>query len=174
VGTMAVEFSGDSASLSYTVNGILVNKTIRKQVYGSRPAACRATDAGRDALTNYQDLWWNPAESGWGMNITHQDDILFATLFTYDASGRGLWLVMSDGPRQDDGAYAGDLYTTTGPAFDATPFTPIGPANLTKVGTLRLRFSSGTEGTLTYTLNGTTVVKAITRQVFSAPLPACS
>jgi hypothetical protein len=174
VGTMTVEFSGDSASLAYTVNGIAVNKTIRKQVFGARPAICRATDASRAALANYQDLWWNPAESGWGINITHQDDILFATLFTYAASGQGLWLVMSDGRRQVDGSYLGDLYTTTGPAFNATPFPPIGPSNLTNVGTLRLQFASGTDATLTYTFNGTTVVKAITRQVFASPAPACS
>ena len=25
-----------------------------------------------------QDLWWNPAESGWGINLAHQDDTVFA------------------------------------------------------------------------------------------------
>jgi hypothetical protein len=174
VGTMTVEFSGDSASLSYTVNGVTVNKTIRKQVFGTRAAECHATDGDRGGLTNYQDLWWNPAESGWGINITDQDDTLFATLFTYGANGQGLWLVMSGGQRQADGSYLGDLYSTTGPPFNSAPFPPIGPANVTRVGTLRLRFASGTQGTLTYTVNGTTVEKAITRQVFSSPLPACS
>mgnify|MGYP001797017603 CR=1 FL=1 len=32
---------------------------------------------------NYTALWWNPAESGWGMNLTHQGSIMFSTVFTY-------------------------------------------------------------------------------------------
>ena len=59
-------------------------------------------------------------------------------------------------------------------ALDAQPFTPIDASNLTRVGTMRLRFASGTTGTMTYSVNGVSVTKAITRQVFSGPLPACS
>src|SRR3954469_24052414 len=43
----------------------------------------------------YQGLWWNPAESGWGLNTTHQGNILFATLFVYAGDGQPLWLVAS-------------------------------------------------------------------------------
>ena len=39
---------------------------------------------------------------------------------------------------------------------------------------MTLRFSNGENGTLTYTVNGTTVTKPITRQVFSSPLPICT
>ncbi len=49
------------------------------------------------ASANYTALWWNPAESGWGVNFNHQGNTLFGTLFTYDASGAPLWLVMSNG-----------------------------------------------------------------------------
>ena len=77
------------------------------------------------ASTNYTALWWNPSESGWGINFDHQGDILFGTLFTYDASGNPLWLVMSDGARQaGTQTFTGALYQTTGPAFNANPFTP--------------------------------------------------
>ena len=44
---------------------------------------------------NYQGLWWAaPAgrESGWGIDLAHQGDVIFASWFTYDASGKGLWL----------------------------------------------------------------------------------
>ena len=107
------------------------------------------------------------------MNVTHQDNILFATLFTYDATGRDLWLVLPAGTRQPDGSYLGDLYRTTGPAFNANPFTPIGAGNLTVVGTMRFRFTNGESGSLTYTVNGVAVTKAITRQVFANPVPQC-
>src|SRR6185369_4994994 len=128
----------------------------------------------RTGQSNYQDLWWNPAESGWGINITHQDNTLFATLFTYDSTGRDLWLVMSAGNRQTDGSYLGDLYRTNGSPFDTMPFPPIGGGDVTLAGSMRLRFSDGNNGTLTYTYNGVTVTKAITRQVFSTPVSACN
>jgi hypothetical protein len=156
------------------VNGSTVGKSIQKQVFGARPATCQATTSDRTSLANYQDLWWNAAESGWGVNITHQGDTLFATLFNYDATGRGFWLVMSAGMKQADGSYMGDLYQTTGPAFNAQPFTSIGPGNLRRVGSMQLRFTSGVVGALTYSVDGISVTKSITRQVFSSPLPACS
>ena len=175
VGTMTLAFSAPGAgTLTYTVNGTSVTKAIQKQVYGAQAATCQPTTSARSALTNYQDLWWNASESGWGINITHQGDILFATLFTYDTGGHDLWLVMSAGVKQADGSYLGDLYKTTGPVFNAQPFTPIGAANLTTVGTMRLTFSNGENGTLVYSVNGNTVTKAITRQVFASPVPACT
>ena len=174
VGSMTVSFSGDTASLGYTVDGIAVDKTIRKQVFGTAAASCRSTASDRAPLTNYQDLWWNAAESGWGVNLTQQGDIIFATLFTYDAQGRGTWFVAPATTKQDDGSFAGDLYTTQGPPFNAAPFRPIGAGDITKVGTMRFTFANGERGTMTYSVNAVPVVKSITRQVFSGPLPACT
>jgi hypothetical protein len=175
VGTMSVSFSqANAGTLSYSVNGVSVTKNIQRQVYGSRSANCLPTAASRGASTHYQDLWWNAGESGWGINVTHQDNTLFATLFTYDPGGRDLWLVMSAGARQADGSYLGDLYRTRGSAFNTQPFPPIGAGDVTSVGNMRLRFTNGDSGTLTYTYNGATVTKQITRQVFSSPTSACN
>jgi hypothetical protein len=175
VGTLTVAFSGVSAAtLTYTFNGASVSKSIQQNRYGTRIASCTTTTGSRAGLTNYQDLWWKSDESGWGVNLTHQDDIVFATLYTYDATGRDLWLVMSEGRRQSDGSYLGTLYRTTGPAFNAVPFPPIGLANLTAVGTMRFTFSSGTRGVMTYSVNGASVTKPITRNEFQTPLPSCS
>jgi carboxypeptidase C (cathepsin A) len=171
VGTMRMEFSGlDSATLEYDVDGIRVTKSIRRFVYGARAAQCHFVQGSRAGARNYQDLWWNAAESGWGVNIVHQGDVLFASLFTYGANNRPLWLVMSAGARQADGSYLGDLYRGTGSPFNAQPFNaPV----LTRVGTMRLRFASGESGTLEYTVDGANVVKAITRQVYASPVSLC-
>ncbi len=32
---------------------------------------------------NYSDLWWNQNESGWGMMLNHQGDVIFAPWYTY-------------------------------------------------------------------------------------------
>jgi hypothetical protein len=179
VGTMTMTVTeANAAQLTYSVDGVTVEKSIQRYVFGSHAAVCLPTPDSRATSTNYTDLWWDADESGWGLNITHQDNTLFGTLFTYAAgsgsSNAGLWLVMSGGVRQSDGSYLGDLYRTTGPAFNAVPFTPITLADMTVVGTMRLRFSDGSNGTLNYSVDGVAMEKAITRIPFSTPVAACN
>jgi len=122
----------------------------------------------------YQGLWWkSPAgsESGWGMNIAHQADIIFATWFTYDANGRAWWLSMTAPLVSGGNKFTGTLYATRGPVFDAMPFNPalVVPS---AVGSGTLTFADADNGTFAYTVNGVSQVKPITRQVFG-PLPTC-
>jgi hypothetical protein len=126
------------------------------------------------ASLNHEGLWWAaPAgsESGWGINFAHQGDIIFATWFTYDLTGKGLWLTMT-APKSAPNTYSGTLYATTGPAFDAVPFDPA-KVMLTQVGNATLTFTDASNGSFVYTVNGITQTKAITRQVFG-PLPSCA
>jgi pseudomonalisin len=123
---------------------------------------------------NYQGLWWAaPAgsESGWGINFAHQADIIFASWFTYDAGGKGLWLVMT-APKTAPNTYAGTLYSTTGPAFNAVPFNPAAVV-ATAVGNGTLTFTDSNDGSFAYTVNGISQMKPITREVFGT-LPACA
>ena len=174
VGRMSLTFStATTATLSYTYLGTAVSKNIVPFVFGTMAASCTSTTGNRSALSNYQDTWWNPAESGWGLSIVHQDNTLSAALSTYDLAGNNLWLV-SPAILQPDGSYLGALYRTTGPAFNAQPFTPITGANIATIGTMRFTFSDGISGTLAYTVNGVPVSKSITRLVFSDTVPACS
>jgi hypothetical protein len=119
-------FTGaDSATLRYDFNGVVVTKAIRRQVFGARAATCRWFEATLPTAQHYQDLWWNPTESGWGLNITQQSDIVFATLFTYAEDQSPIWYVMSAGRRQPDGSFSGELYrVASGPPFNAQPSSP--------------------------------------------------
>jgi lysyl endopeptidase len=119
---------------------------------------------------NYTDLWGTSSEAGWGLNINHQGNTLFGTLFTYDTDGTPLWLVMSSGDKQTDGSYSGALYRGTGNPFSAAGWSTAG---LTPVGTMRLAFTSPDAGTLQYTVNGAAVTKNITRFAFSTA-PTCT
>ena len=59
------------------------------------PTCVWGAEADLAKATNFQDLWYAaPAESesGWGVNLTQQGSTIFATWFTYDASGNPLWL----------------------------------------------------------------------------------
>lgn len=167
VGTMSLRFPDHgTAILTYTFGGVTVTKWMARQLLGT----CTPGTGSRASVINYQDLWWNPAESGWGVNLAHQGDILFATLFTYSSTGRDAWLVASRLDRHADGSFSGPLYRTTGPPFDASPWRPI---TVAEVGTMALRFSSGEAGVLDYTVSGIAVTKNIARQVFGSTVPFC-
>src|SRR4029453_4180785 len=98
---------------------------------------------------------------------------LFATWFTYDRDGSGLWLVMPNGAKTGAATYSGTLYRTTGPSFAPNPWNSAGVTS-TPIGSATFAFGDLDNGTFTYTFNGVTRSKAITRQIFSAPVPACT
>ena len=115
----------------------------------------------------YQGLWWAaPAasESGWGINFAHQGDTIFATWFTYDHGGKAWWLSMT-AMQTAWNVYTGTLFETRGPSFDAVLFDP---ALVTRnaVGTGTLTFVDADNASFSYTVNGVSQTKAITRQVF--------
>jgi hypothetical protein len=171
VGTMRVAFApGGAGTLSYTVDGVPVVKQIQRQRFSTN-TTCSWSAFDRSFARNFQDLWWNPAESGWGINFTHQGDIIFATLFTYGADGRPLWFVMSRGDRvPQTRIFAGTLYRTAGPPFDANPWRPI---TFREVGTMQVEFTDGNSATLVYSVDGIEVRKQVIRQVFAVPAPEC-
>ena len=35
-------------------------------------------------VSEITDFWWNADESGWGINVTLQSDVAYATFFVYD------------------------------------------------------------------------------------------
>ena len=175
VGSATIAFTGPmDGTFTYTVNGTTQTKSITRQVFGALPTCTFGTQPNLALATNYQDLWWNaPAgsESGWGLNITQQSNIIFATWFTYDVDGSPLWLSMT-ATSVSAGTYSGTLYRTRGPAFDAVPFLP-SSVTTTPVGTGTLTFSDGNTATFAYTANGIAQTKSITRQVFRAPGTVC-
>lgn len=125
---------------------------------------------------NVQGLWWrSPAgiESGWGINLVQQGTILFVTWFTYGADGNGMWLIMSDAARTAANTYAGAIYRTTGPAFNAVPFNPA-QVNLTQVGSGTLTFTDADNGTFAYNVGDVSQVKPITRMIYATPVSICT
>jgi len=176
VGNGTLTFSDASnGAFSYTVNGIAQNKTITREVFGTLPTcAGAASSANLTAATNYQDLWWAaPAgsESGWGINLNHEGDTIFATWFTYDLDGSPMWLVVTAG-KTAPGVYSGTLYRTTGPAFNSVPFNPANVA-ATAVGMATFMFADGNDASFAYTVNGIAQQKTITREVFSGAGTVC-
>ena len=184
VGTGTLTFtSAVSGTFAYTVsdgpNAATQTKAIVPQTFGPRPTCAWGAQSDLGQATNYQDLWWatGGSESGWGVNLTHQGTIIFATWFTYDANRDPLWLSATM-PQTAPNTYSGSLLLTGGQAFSAVPFDP---ANITRttVGTATLTFANGNAGTFSYDVdlgNGVdkaTQTKSITRQVFRSPGTVC-
>jgi hypothetical protein len=176
VGTMTVSFTDvRTGTLSYTVYGIPQTKAITRQEFASPVPICIWGAQPNLALaTNFQDLWWaSPAgsESGWGINFTHQGDIIFATWFTYGADGKPLWLIV-EARRTAGNVFAGPVSTVTGPPFNAVPFAPA-QVTETIVGAATFTFADGNKATFAYTVGDVAQTKPITRQVFAEPGTAC-
>ena len=156
----------------YTVGGITQSKPITHQIFGPLPTCTFGAQPNLALATNYQDLWWNPAESGWGINLTQQGSTIFASWFTYESDGTPFWLTVTAVPTVQPFSYAGTLYRASGPAFFTVPFDP---ENVTQmpVGVATLTFADGNHATLTYSLYSVNQSKNITREVFAAPGTVC-
>jgi hypothetical protein len=131
--------------------------------------AVHATPQTYDAT----DMWFTSSESGWGLNVIHQGNTLFATFFVYGPDGQPTWYVASglvggdDGPLHDQGfVFTGPLYASTGTWFGAPAFDPAASTR-TQVGTVRLEVGINS-AILDYTVNGLHVGKVLTRFGFRA------
>jgi hypothetical protein len=130
------------------------------------PAAAATT-----ATVDYSDLWWNPSESGWAAGLNQQGDVVFMTLYVFGANGAGTWFSSDLHPltfvAPAPPTYQGTLYRVSGPPFNG-PFNPASVSSLS-VGTATIAFPGANSGTITYTVNGVSVTKNISRQTFAAP-----
>ena len=180
VGSGTLTFSdANNGSFAYTVDGISQTKAITRETFGLLPSCTSVAGSNPALATNYQDLWWNaPAgsEAGWGINLVHEADTIVATWFTYDLDRSPMWLVVTAN-KIAPASYAGPLYRVTkGPPFNAVPFPPLGASGGAQgriVGTAAFDFLDGNTGTFSYSVDGVTQTKAITREIFAALGTTC-
>lgn len=120
----------------------------------------------------WSDLWWNPNESGWGVNISQQANILFMTFFVYGSDNKAKWYVGSSVAATSQinstgyPVYSGDLYETTGPWLGTATFNP-SSVTVRKVGTVTFSPLNTVAGQVTYSVDGTTATKSIERQLWN-------
>jgi hypothetical protein len=112
-------------------------------------------------------MWFNPAESGWGVNIILQREVAFMTFFVYDASQSPVWYTAELRPLGSAPfTWSGPLYATRGPWFGGA-FPPAG-VTVREAGTASFAVSTTDyrEATLTYVVDGISVVKNLQRQTW--------
>ncbi len=126
------------------------------------PLAAQAAD--------YTDLWWNPDESGWGVNVVQSDNFMFVTFYIYGQDNKPTWLTAQLAP-DGQGAYSGGLYANTSGTHYAKPWNTGDAIPAQQVGSAQFRPSADNDyqATLTYVVVGAgTVVTAIERQSLTA------
>lgn len=116
------------------------------------PVAAQVTPAA-----NYTDLWYLPAESGWGVSFTQHTGTneVFAVWYTYDprrqdpanpGGYKPLWIVMPGGTWTSPTTLQGAAYVTSGQPLGAK-------ANGTQVGSFSFSFTGTSNGTFTYNIS---------------------
>ncbi|MEO7743934.1 MAG: YncE family protein [Usitatibacter sp.] len=159
VGILQLEFRDRSnGKMSYVLGSQSRTLQIQRQVFRS----------GVALAIDYTDLWWNPSESGWGLGITQQSDVMFLTWFVYEDTGRPIWYVASNCTVKGGGnGCTGRLYRVAGPPgpitignFDRSKVVP------DDVGTIDVTFTDANNGVISYTVENISGSKAITRQLF--------
>jgi hypothetical protein len=137
---------------------------LRRIVFTLAATCGIATSASASTFSvDYTDLWYIPAESGWGLNLIQQNNVIFATLFVYGSDSTPRWYVASDLESANGTGFSGVLYRTSGPYF-GNPWTG-GNASV-PAGSMSLTFNTTNSATLTYTADGVTVTKQIQRQTW--------
>ena len=156
VGTLQLAFQNtNAASMSYTIGTQGRTVAIVRQPFAVAQTSPPAVD--------YTDLWFNPNESGWGMAMAQQFGNVFLAWYVYDATGKPFWYV-APSCTVNGSSCSGTLYRTTGPAFGP----PLDPTKVQAfaVGSALVSFVDANNAVLSFTVDGVTATKTITRQLF--------
>ncbi|SDD37146.1 hypothetical protein [Aquimonas voraii] len=173
VGSARLRFPArDRMLFDYTIDGISQSKQLDRFVFDGQQLECSGSSADPAGFSNYTALWWNPDQSGWGVQINHVGDLLSATWYTYGEDRKPAWFVFN-ATRQADGRYTGPLLRgRTGTRFDQINGQPA-VGQIEEVGTVSLRFTNGAAGEFSYTIGGSTRSVQISRAEFGARSSEC-
>lgn len=121
-------------------------------------------------IADYSGLWGAANEPGWGLSL-HQGVFgsLFGALFVYDAQRQPQWYSLQSGGWVSPSRWDGQVIRSDGPPWMATIY-PLTGARHRATGQVSMDFSMvpGREdlARLSYTIDGQTVTKEITRLRF--------
>ncbi len=156
VGVGSLQFADTNrGSFSYTLNGVAGVKNMVRQILATGSTL---------PPTDYTSLWWNPDESGWGVSITQQFSTIFAAIYTYDANRNPIWYVATQCPVFNKSCTS-PLYQVNGGRIPTDVWgTPA--LNIRPIGNATFSFTDGSNGTMTFSINGVPNFKVITKQIF--------
>jgi hypothetical protein len=114
---------------------------------------------------DYSDMWWNPREPGWALNVRQLSEKLFMVWAAYDEAGKPTWLVVPGGTWNRDASnrlrFSGRIYRTKGSAWQL-PFDP-SATTFSTVGTADFTPLDASHGIFSYTVDGVEGSKMVER-----------
>lgn len=165
IGTATLMFSdANHATIQLFAGSKVQASPLTRMQFGVLPTCSYQPGASGTGLTNYTDMWWNPEESGWGLTLTHQGDTAFAAWYVYNSAGKPTWFV-STLARQDAKTYTGTVSETTGPWWATLPWDSKLVTEKT-VGIATYAAIDGMRGAFSWTANGASASKQVTRLLF--------
>jgi mono/diheme cytochrome c family protein len=112
---------------------------------------------------NTTGMWYLPAEDGWGISMVQGtvSTTVFAVIYTYGTDNKATWFSCICNWTTPT-SMSGDLYSVTGPVFNATPFDP-NAVSKNIVGKLTVNFSGADNATIAYNVGAISVSKSVIR-----------
>ena len=141
-----------NGTLAYSTQVVVAQRVTQRSMMNTTPSI------------DVNDLWWDPTESGWGLSIAQNaSDQVFAVWNVYNLSGQATWYTLAPGQWTHFNTYTGPIYRTAGPYWGG-PFDP-SLVTATQAGTGTLTFFDYATATFSYTLEGVSASKPITRLI---------
>lgn len=172
VGDATLRYDGEDA-LEFSFEVDAESRRMQLQPFPfDRHLDCSADDAG-NAGANATGVWWNPAQSGWGLFLVDLDARLFAGWYTYDADSSPVFMTAA-AERTPQGTYAGSVYRqrdgTPWPGIDGRPPS----AQADQVGMATFGFHDDGTGTFAWTIGDASGASPIARLQFGSAVPRCA
>jgi hypothetical protein len=166
LGAASFVFNPDGGGTFMSPTTALRAKSITRDVFASAESSC-GDGASSGPSTNYQGFWANASESGWGLYLAHQADVIFGIWLTYAANGNPLWYSMPL-TKNEGNSYSGPIVFSTGPSY-ADPLYDATMVGVMEVGSATMTFDDRDNGHLEYQLPGLySGTRDVARQVFDA------
>jgi hypothetical protein len=117
----------------------------------------------RAQAAEFTDVYYDPAEDGWGVFLVQSNATQFLAFFIYGSDGKPTWYVAILAV-DATGKFTGTLYATTGTYF----LNPWQGKTTAEAGTVTFAPSDAYHATISYTVNGVgTVTKPVQRQTLA-------
>lgn len=158
IGTVTFSFtSATTGTMSWNIGGVSGTRNISKLNY-----LTGASPSGID----YTDIWWGgQSQNGWGLALAQQGSVLAGAWYTYNQQNQPVWYLINGGSWTSPNVFTAPLTRATSSAliganYNASAYAP------TTAGTITLTFTDASNATMSYTVDGVTQTKTISRLAF--------
>lgn len=163
---VAVAPAGMAPPQSYAITGDQAQQSVGN-IHALVPLAASPNGSGQGSVSigPLSGMWSNANEPGWGMSITQHDTMNFVVVYSYDPVGQPIWYAMPSCPLVGLNC-TGDIYSVTG-GTQPTQSWNGARLSVNRAGIGTLFFSDDANATYSFSMNGLTGSRSITKRAFA-------